>query len=81
MSAFATVTRNTVFFAIKFFHVLNAVVNSISSKYYLILTIFYHKLAKFEQNWMIRTTQNVDLFDKKPAYYGITISDISLAPF
>ena len=26
----------------------------------------YHKLAKFDQNRMIRTTQNFELFYKKP---------------
>ena len=31
-----------------------------------LMTYVYHKLAKFDQNRMIRTTQNFELFYKKP---------------
>ena len=55
----------------KFFHVSIAVANIGSLKYYL----FYLKLVKFEQNWMIQTTQNLDLFDKK-LFTMLTIFDI-----
>ena len=30
------------------------------------ITIVYHKLAKFDQNPMIRTIQNFEIFYKKP---------------
>ena len=91
MSAFATVTRNILLENLFFF--LQEFSRSSSFMFTLLLltvyvqnTIcnltyyFYEKLAKFEQNPMIRTTQNLDLFDKKPGYY-INISDISLTPF
>ena len=94
MSAFVTVTRNilwninfyTDFF--KLFHDSIAVVNSISSKYYLeFLTYdFYHMLAKFEQNRMIRTTQNIWIFYifkklKTKLDNYVNNSDLSLVPF
>ena len=37
-------------------------------------------LVKFEQNQIIQTTSNLELFDKK-LFTMLTISDISLAPF
>ena len=72
MSAFATVTRNfllenqffTLIFAFKlFFHVSIDVANN---KYYMkfLIKYFYQKLEKFDQNRMIVTAQNFDLFDK-----------------
>ena len=70
-------TRN---FAFKLFHVLLTVEVQIL---FLIPYYIYHKLAKLEQTWMIRTTQTIGLFDKtkkKPVHY-ITISEISFAPF
>ena len=79
MLAFAVVTRNallkhqlfTRIFAFKLFHVFNAIANSRSSKYFLffLTNYFYQKLSKFEQNRMIRTTQNWDLLTKKAIYY------------
>ena len=53
-------------FCVQTLYVSIAVANSISSKYYLyfLSNNSNHKLAKFEQNRMIRTTQNFDLFDK-----------------
>ena len=42
-------------------HVQNAICNS--------LLLLPQAGAKFEQNLMIRTTQNLDPFDKKPGYY------------
>ena len=45
-----------------------------------LITILNQNLAKFKQNQMIRTTQNSELFDKKP-FTSLTIFDMSLAPF
>ena len=57
--------------AFKLFHVSIAITNSISSKYYLKFLTNYcnHKLTKFRQNWMIRTTQDLNLRDKKTGCY------------
>ena len=68
-----TVLEHQVFtqiFAFKLFHVSIAVTNGIRSNLlFVIRYYFYHKLAKFEQqNRMIRTTQNLDLFEKKGYY-------------
>ena len=40
-------------------------------------TLFGDVLVKFEQNRMVRTVQNIDLFNKK----WLTIFDIELTPF
>ena len=37
-------------------------------------------LMKFEQNRMVQTTRNFELFDKKLGFF-ITIFDKALAPF
>ena len=50
------------------------------SKILFVILSVHHKLAQFEQTRMIRTTQNVGLFEKKP-FTMITISEMSLAPF
>ena len=76
MSAFATAISNTLSknqlftlnFAFKLFHVSIAIDYCRSQKYhlYFLNDYVYHKLAKFDQNRMIRTTQNFELFYKKP---------------
>ena len=75
MSAFATVIWYTLSehqfftlnFAFKLFHVSIAIANIRSPKYYLLFlnNYIYPKLAKFEVNRMIWTTQNLELFDQK----------------
>ena len=83
MSAFATVTRNTLLehqlftgiFAFKLFHVSIDVAKNKSMKYHI-----FHKLANFEQNRMILIIQNLDLLDKN-LYIMLSISVMSLAPF
>ena len=47
---------------------------------YFLNNYIHLRLAKFEQNRMMRITQNLELFAKKP-FTVLTISDISLAPF
>ena len=76
VSAFATAIWNTLSkyqlftlnFALKPFHVSIAIDNCRSPKYHLYILTNYvnHKLAKFEQNRMIRTMPNFEFFDKKP---------------
>ena len=76
MSAFATAIWNTLSkhqlftlnFALKLFRVSIAIDNCRSQKYHLqfLNNYVYHKLAKFDQNRMIQTTQNFELFYKKP---------------
>ena len=47
-----------------------------------LITIYvYHKLAKFDQNWMIRTIHNFEVFFLQKAVSHVNHSDISLAPF
>ena len=68
MSAFAMVTSHNLSehqpftrnFALKLFHIPIAAANNLSSKYYLqfLTDYFYQKVAKIEQNWMMRTKQN-----------------------
>ena len=38
-------------------------------------------LVKFEQNRMVQTTRNFELFDKKKTRFFITIFDKELTPF
>ena len=72
----------TLNFVFKLFHVSIAFANTRSPKYYLLFlnSYVYYKLAKFEQNQIIQTTQNLELFDKKP-FITVAISDILLVPF
>ena len=76
MSAFATAIWNalskhqlfTINFAFKLFHVSISIDNCRSQKYHMefLNNYVYHKLAKFDQNRMIRTLHNFELFYKKP---------------
>ena len=76
MSAFATAIWNTLSkhqiftlnFVFKLFHVFIAIDNCRSQKYHLqfLNNYAYHEPAKFDQNRMVRTLQNFELFYKKP---------------
>ena len=90
MPAFATAIWNTLSkhqlstlnFAFQLFHVSIAIDSCRSQKYHLkfLNNNVYHKLAKFDQNRMIRPIQNFELFLRK-AVSQVNHSDISLAPF
>ena len=90
MSAFATAIWNTLSkhqlftlnFAFQLFHVSIAIDNCRSQKYHLqfLNSNVYHKLAKFDQNRMIRVYTKFWAFLQK-AVSHVNHSDISLAPF
>ena len=91
MSAFATAIWNTLSkhqlytlnFALKLFHVSIAIDNCRSQKDHLLFfdNYVYHKLAKFDQNRLIRNVQNFEVFFLQKAVSQVKHSDISLAPF
>ena len=46
--------------------VANADIGSLKSLHTFLKQCLYHMLVKFEQNRLVETTQNFELFDKKP---------------
>ena len=62
-------------FAVKIFRatIANADIGSLKSLHTFFKQCLYHMLVKFEQNLMIQTTRNFELFDKKKNGFVITI--------
>ena len=60
--------------------VANADIGSLKSLHTLFDKYLDHMLVKFEQNPMVQTTWNFELFDKKPGFLK-TIFDKALTPF
>ena len=52
---------------LKLFHanVANADIGNLKSLHTLFDKYLYHMLVEFEQSYMVRTTRNLELFDKK----------------
>ena len=48
--------------------VANADIRSLKSLHTFLQKCLYHMLVKFEQNRMVKTTRNVELFDKKQVF-------------
>ena len=64
-------SENAVNLPLKFFRttVANADIGSLKSLHtFLKKKCLYHMLVKFEQNRMVQTTRNFELFDKKPGF-------------
>ena len=57
-------------FAVKNFHatVANTDIRSLKSLHTFLKECLYHMLVKFEQNRMVQTTRNFELFDKKTGF-------------
>ena len=57
-------------------------IGSLKSLHTFLKKCLYHRPmpVKFEQNRMVQTTRNFELFDKKPVFF-ITIFDKELTPF
>ena len=74
-------TKNSVSDRVFYVIIADADIGSVKSFHTLIIYIFDkyldHMLVKFAQNRMVRTIQNVELFDKK----WLTIFDKVLTPF
>ena len=49
--------------------VANADIGIVKSLRTFLETCLYHMLVKFEQNHIVQTTQNFELFDKKPGFF------------
>ena len=49
--------------------VANAVIGSLKSLHTLFDKYLDHMLVKFEQDCMVQTTRNLELFDKKPGFF------------
>ena len=60
--------------------VASADIGSLKFLHTFLKKCLYHMLVKFEQNRMVQTTQNFELFDKKPRFFK-TIFDKALTPF
>ena len=60
--------------------VANADIGSLKSLHTLFGMYLDHMLVKFEQNRMVQTTQNFELFDGKNTFFK-TIFDKALTPF
>ena len=63
-------------FSIGYFTIADTDIGSLSLSIHYLISIWNHMLVKFEQNRMVRTLQNFELFDKK-----WTIFDKVLTPF
>ena len=48
--------------------VTNADIGSLKSLHTFLKNCLFHILVKFEQNRMVETTQNFEIFDKKPGF-------------
>ena len=48
--------------------VANADTGSLESLHTFLKKCLYHMLMKFEQNRLVQSTRNVELFDKKPGF-------------
>ena len=59
--------------------VANADIGSLKSLHTFLRKCLYHMLVKFEQNRMVQTACNLELFDKKRVFK--TIFDKELTPF
>ena len=75
-SVFHTILRSSSFM----FPLLLITVEVKNTIYNSLKNYVYHKLAKFDQNQMIRNIQNFELFYEKP-FSHVKHSDMSLAPF
>ena len=49
--------------------VANADIGSLKSLHTFLKKCFYHMLVQFEQNRMVLTTQNFELFDKETVFF------------
>ena len=61
--------------------IANADIESLKSLHTFLKTCLFHMLVKFEQNCMVQTTQNFELFDKKKPGLLKPFFDKSLMPF
>ena len=48
---------------------VNGNIGSLKSLHTFLKTCLYHMLVKFEQNRIVQTTQNFELFDKKTGFF------------
>ena len=66
----------------KLFHatVCNSDIGSLKSLHTFLTKCLFHMLVKFEQNRMVQTARNFELFDKNVGFLK-TIFDKALAPF
>ena len=61
--------------------VANADIGSLKSLHTLFEKYLDYMLVKFEQNCVVQTTRNLELFDKKKKLFLKIIFDKALAPF
>ena len=61
--------------------VANADIGSLKSFHTFLKKCLYHMPVKCEQNRMVQTTRNFELFDQKKNGFFITTFDTALVPF